>query len=207
MQIYDLIIAEVRTLLNKYDKLPTIQGDYETYKSDKVTEIRLRSALERLAHPQSVYVKESSARDLDTLANIAKAFLEDLEDGYLHRYSELIHADVFSNMLEAAEHLLECFHHGPAAVVVGCVLEEHLRQLSVKNGIPISTSDGKHVKAEMLNQDLCKGDVYNNVQQKQITTWLGIRNSGAHGKWDEIDKAQVRSMLTGLTDFIAKYPA
>lgn len=34
-----------------------------------------------------------------------------------------------------------------------------------------------------------------------------IRNAAAHGKFGEYDENQVRQMITGIRDFISKYPA
>jgi hypothetical protein len=45
-----------------------------------------------------------------------------------------------------AEYLLNESYKDPAAVMTGSVLEEHIRQLCIKNSIPIETiKDGKPV--------------------------------------------------------------
>jgi hypothetical protein len=50
-------------------------------------------------------------------------------------------AEVFTDFIEMAEHLLEQGYKDPAAVVAGSVLEEHLRQLCHKNAIDTVTVD------------------------------------------------------------------
>ena len=87
------------------------------------------------------------------------------------------------------------------------MLEEHLRNLSTKNGVDTKTAEGKPRKADTINADLKKAGAYGKNEQKQVTAWLGIRNSAAHAKYDEFEDAQVSLMISGLRDFIAKYPA
>jgi hypothetical protein len=61
----------------------------------------------------------------------------------------------------------------------GSVLEDHLRQLSKREGIPIAENkDAKIVplKADRLNALLMKAEVYGPLDLKAVTTWLGLRN-------------------------------
>jgi hypothetical protein len=103
-----------------------------------------------------------------------------------------------------AEHLLAEDYLGSkdaAAVLAGGTLEEHLRQLCIKNKIPIEKS------VETMNTKLRTADVYGLNEQKQVTAWYGLRNSAAHAKYDEYDKKDVALFLQGLRYFISKYPA
>ena len=58
-----------------------------------------------------------------------------------------------------------------------------------------------------MNSDLAKESIYSKIDQKQVTFWLGIRNSAAHGKYDEYTESDVRLMLEGIKNFIANNPA
>ena len=49
--------------------------------------------------------------------------------GYLLSVQELIHADVFADFPEMAQYLLGEGYKDSAAVLIGGVLEEHLRKL------------------------------------------------------------------------------
>ena len=82
-----------------------------------------------------------------------------------------------------------------AAVLCGSVLESHLRLLCSKHGVPTATASGAPKKADVMNADLVKAAVYNKLQQKQVTADLGIRNSAAHGKYDEHASGDVTGML------------
>jgi hypothetical protein len=59
-------------------------------------------------------------------------------------------------------------------------------------------------KADSLNSDLAKAEVYTKLDQKSVTTWLDLRNKAAHGKYDKYTKAQVELMVQGVTDFLVR---
>jgi hypothetical protein len=106
-----------------------------------------------------------------------------------------------------AEHLLDRDYKDPAAVIVGSVLEEHLRQLCDANELPVEVEkEGKRIplKADALNASLAKADVYNKLSHKNVTAWLDLRNNAAHGQYDEYTKEQVVLMLQGVSDFMAR---
>ena len=109
-----------------------------------------------------------------------------------------------------AQHLLDENYKDPAAVVIGSVLEEHLRNLCVKNKVDITFIDGKgktvNKKASTLNDDLVKAGIYNILEQKSITAWLDLRNKAAHGKYAEYDITQVKGMHQNVNDFIVRNP-
>ena len=42
------------------------------------------------------------------------------------------------------------------------------------------------------------------MDQKKITAWLDLRNKAAHGKYGEYNTDQVRQMLLGVTEFMAR---
>jgi hypothetical protein len=105
-----------------------------------------------------------------------------------------------------AEYLLNEGYKDPAAVLTGGVLEEHLRKLADKYGVP-TVVNARAVKADQLNADLVRGNAYSVLYQKSITAWLDLRNKAAHGKYTEYTKEQVALMLAGVRDFAAKFPA
>jgi hypothetical protein len=78
--------------------------------------------------------------------------------------------------------------------------------LTFKNGIPIEAG-GKPKKAEALNAELAGNTVYSKLEQKNVTSWLGLRNEAAHGNYGSYDAAQVDLMMQSVRDFIARYPA
>jgi hypothetical protein len=92
-------------------------------------------------------------------------------------------------------------------VMVGSVLEEHLRELCRRNGILVETlreAGPVPKKADLLNSELAASGVYNKLDQKAVTTWLDLRNKAAHGQYVAYSVDQVALMLQGVTDFMAR---
>jgi len=140
-----------------------------------------------------------------------KALRKDVESGYLTRFEELVHADLFSDFLEMAKYLLEEGYKDPAAVLIGGVLEGHLRALCEKNDIETETTNSKgqvrSKNAQIMNQDLAKENVYGKLDQKSVTAWLDLRNKASHGRYDEYSNEQVELLLLSVRDFLVRYPA
>lgn len=135
---------------------------------------------------------------------------DDVKDGWLKDIKSLLSAELFNDFLEMAEHLLAENYKDAAAVIIGSVLEKHLRTLCLNNKIEITTTDPqthkvKSKKAETLNTDLCKAGVYNVIVQKAVTSWLAIRNNAAHANYNEYDLPQVKNLLQSVVDFTAKF--
>jgi len=101
---------------------------------------------------------------------------------------------------------LEEGYKDPAAVIIGGVLEEHLRKLCLKNSIDIIMNN-HFKKADTMSADLSKSKVYNLLDHKNITAWLDLRNKAAHGQYTEYTQDQVELALQGIRDFIARFPA
>lgn len=147
---------------------------------------------------------------LDDALGMLEALKKDLQAGYLTTMRELIHADLFGDFLEMAEHLLREGYQDPAAVLVGGVLEQHLRQLCTKHLVPVEIDNGngpRPKKADQMNSDLARQRCYSGLEQKQVTFWLDLRNKAAHGKYGEYSTEQVSLMLQGVQGFVARFPA
>lgn len=206
-------------ILNEYNaiKLKSGADDLSKISKEEMSKIstKISSAVERISGKNSEYYKslkeviESNYLDhrrIKYFIGIAQALKSDLENDYLKSLSDIIQSEVFSDYLEMAEHLLNEGYKDPAAVIIGSTLETHLRELCKSNDIDteIIKSDGKNVtkKAEVMNADLVKKEVYSKMYQKQVTAWLDLRNNAAHGKYGEYKKEDVSLMLQGVRQFI-----
>lgn len=174
--------------------------------------------IERFAPPGSSFRKAADAIFADQamcnphftqmrysgiLAAIKTAYSE---QDYLASVQELIHADLFGDLLEMADHLLAEGYKDAGAVTGGGVLEEALRKLAAKNGVPV-VDGSKPRKTDTINADLVKAGVYNKLEQKNVTAWLGLRNDAAHGNYAAYDKAQVQLFIVGIREFLVRNPA
>lgn len=149
-------------------------------------------------------VFESSARRSHA---ILLSIQNEIDGGWIFTVKRLITAEIFSDFLEMAQHLLEQGYKDPAAVMIGSVLEENLRQLCAANKIDTELErDGIFIpkKADRLNSDLAKAEIYTKLDQKSVTAWLDLRNNAAHGKYSEYTKEQVSFMLDAVTEFLAR---
>jgi hypothetical protein len=144
---------------------------------------------------------------LEPLRGILLALRSDYESGYLQSVVELVHAELFADFLEMADYLLEQGYKDPAAVVAGSVLEAHLRKLCDKQSIVVFKPDGTSKKADTLNSELTAANVYSKLDQKSVTSWLGLRNEAAHGNYTAYTTEQVKLMLQGVQNFASRYPA
>ena len=138
---------------------------------------------------------------------IIKAVKNELEGGWLTSAKGLISAEIFSDFIEMADHLLSENYKDAAAVTLGSVLEEHLRTLASINGVETKyEKDGKLLpkKADRINADLAGANIYTKLDQKNVTAWLGLRNSAAHGQYDLYTLDQVKIMRSSLVDFMAR---
>jgi len=176
---------------------------------------RAISAIQRITGSNSTYSQEIE-RILTTIPHlhlhtspiigIAQALRDDLAAGYIQNLTELAHADIFADFLDMAKHLSDNNYKDPAAVLAGSTLESHLKKLSTKNGVAIEVA-GRPVKADKLNADLARANVYTILDQKNITAWLDLRNKAAHGNYAEYSNDQVKLLMAGISDFIARVTA
>ena len=220
-----VFIQQIKEILEIYNNNQDLQtGGVKSPKTDELAInliTRISALVKRITGTNSEYYKQIdkisfkskfryAIRRLTQLIGVLKALYQDLKAGYLKSFSELIHADVFSNYIEMAEYLLEEGYKDPAAVITGSTLEEHLRKLCIKNGIDIEImSKGKlrPINADSLNSELAKQGVYSKLEQKSVTAWLGLRNNAAHGNYGEYHDNQVKQMIMGVRDFIVRNPA
>jgi hypothetical protein len=138
---------------------------------------------------------------------ILNAAKDEIRSGWLITIKGLVSAEIFSDFLEMSSYLLSENYKDPAAVMIGSVLEEHLRQLCTKNGIDTDfIKDGKQVpkKADTLNSELASNNIYSKLDQKNVTAWLDLRNKAAHGSYTEYTKEQVSLMYQAVTEFMTR---
>ena len=165
----------------------------------------LAATLDRLAPANSPY-RESISSMMRTKVGALRALRRDYDAGYLSSVQSLVRAEVFADFLEMAEHLLKQGYKDPCAVLVGGVLEDHLRSLCQGRGIPLQMS-GKPKKTDSMNNDLASADVYSKLDQKNVTAWLDLRNKAAHAQYGEYNHDQVQNLLIGVREFAARIAA
>lgn len=130
---------------------------------------------------------------------ILRAVSSDYKKGFVKDLRTEIRAEVETDFLSQAGRLLEEKLKDPAAMLIGAVLEDTLRQLCKKHGVP----EGANI--ESMNAPLKKAGVYGLPVQQQVTAWAAIRNKADHARFDGYDLQQVKLMHQGVGGFIAKF--
>ena len=152
-------------------------------------------------------VLEADPSDTEKGKGILSAVRGELVGGWLRTTRGIVAAELFADFLEMAQHLLAEGYKDAAAVMVGSVLEAHLRELCILHQIPVQQARQGGVaprKADALNADLAKASAYRALDQKNITAWLDLRNRAAHGHYGEYTADQVANMLSGVMEFMAR---
>jgi len=157
-------------------------------------------------HPYYKGLKESLKyyENAKQIRGIFKAIKREIDDGFILSIRDLVSAEIFSDFIEMAEYLLKENYKDASAVIIGSVLENRLRLLTSANELEIYDQNGNPKKANMLNIDLYKADIYGKLEQKSVVAWLDLRNQAAHGHYDKYDKTQVEMMLSYVRDFISR---
>lgn len=140
-----------------------------------------------------------------------KSVRYDFENGFFEDISSEIDAEISADYLNQAESLLSFSRPSDkgevaAAVISGAVLEHGLRMLCNKLDPPEPTEvKKKNLSLGGLIEALKKRKVFNELTAKQLRSWADIRNSAGHGKFEEFNRSQVESMVSGVLDFLTRH--
>lgn len=142
-----------------------------------------------------------------------KGIRKDFESHLFDNMHQIIEAAVASDYMGLAKELLGDKHvhlgeYVPAAVLAGAVLEKHLRELCTRQQPPIEIlkANGEPLTMGPLITSLGRAQIFEKPLIAQLTAWASIRNSAAHGKFDEFNSQQVKAMLDGVQRFLVDFP-
>jgi hypothetical protein len=173
--------------------------------------VRCLAALDRFTQPNSAYRRHvEDMKDpswVTDLADVLAALRDDYREGAMRPVTELVNAALFDDFLEMATELADKGFHGPAAVLAGSVLEEHVRKLAEKSEIAIRDDRDRPKSVELLGTELVKQGVISEPRRKLLAGWYGQRTEGAHGRFENVVPEEVPRMIEGIRDFIASNPA
>jgi len=140
-----------------------------------------------------------------------KAVSEDFDQGFLDDIGMQIETEIAADYLGQAIMLVESelreqISSAPAAVLAGVVLEKCLRSMCehLSPPEPTTLNNGKPLTLNPLIEALRKRGAFNEVQAKHLRAWADIRNSAAHGQFEEFTTEQVKAMIRGIELFLAQ---
>lgn len=207
--------------LRDIDQVLSEKPDYGGDGAVAQVKTRLYACVCRHAPPGTAYRKQADvAFDLlpggrphpdAILRGVLEALRADVAADRVGTFEELVHADLFTDLLAQAEHLAAEGFTRAACVLAGGTLEEQLRRLATKNGIPLK-GGGEPPKASALNNSLYTSPVnaYSKAEHAQVDAWLKVRNEAAHGQPDfEVNHSvgDMKRMCDGIREFVVRHPA
>jgi hypothetical protein len=216
----EFFIKQIDDILKDYNliKSKAIHDDLSNVPIEEITSTltKAKATITRITGANSSYYKDIEAflqlprafagTKLKYIIGTVSALRSDIQNNFLKSLTDIIQGDVFSDYLEMADHLLIEGYKDPAAVLIGSTLESHIRELCKSHQIEIELTNSKgnivSKKADLMNSELAKANVYSSSYQKQIVAWLSIRNFAAHGKYSEYTNEEVKLMLQGVRQFI-----
>lgn len=152
---------------------------------------------EQLTHyPTGVDSAGPVDENRDAGVGVLTALKADIDAGALTGLRDLVSAELFGDFLDMASHLEGEGYTYAAATLAGAVLEDSLRRTLTERGLKATGN------LESMNQVALDAKQYGPAVHGQVKVWIAIRNSAAHGKWDDIDPTQVRTMIDGIRGFL-----
>jgi len=146
-------------------------------------------------------VESGFIEDVRSGQGILKAVVEDLDAGLLRDVKQLVAAEVFTDLLDMAGHLLEAGYKDACASLTGAVLENGLRRVVASAGFVVTARDSLN----SLNDKCASGGLYTRLVQKRLQVWIDIRNSADHGQFDQYTTDDVREMVGGVTEVLGQH--
>lgn len=137
------------------------------------------------------------------VAECLVAFVQMSEQGLLQLPVDVqARVTAATDLMEQVDTLLNERRVHPAAPVMlaGAALEEVLRSLVESTGAKPRGKAGIHSYASALRQV----DALTPQELKDVTAWAGLRNSAAHGQFDQIGLPNARLMAQGINLFMQR---
>lgn len=144
------------------------------------------------------------SRDLRYVLATLGAVQFALDEGLLTKYEDLVTAEIFSDLFDQADYLLEKNYYLAAGVIYRAVLEERSRKMCERhNCLPSKSSP----TINDYNVALYKTSppTYDKGVMQHITSLATVGNDAAHNN-SALKVEDVRRLQTGLRDFLGSSP-
>ena len=223
MALKDDILQELDTLIAEGERLDGTYHmcDYGTVESQAPeTEFRAfatasKAAIARIAGTESEFYGELPKEMPDRISVLGYggsvvpvitgaliALRKAVDAGLLVSLESRLRANVYDDFLEQATELLRAGYHVAAMVLVGGVLEDHLRKLCDARSLKWS-GNGTISKYN----DLLRDTLYPQPVWRRLQAIADLRNDAAHGKGTTIKVADVQDAYEYVGRALADYPA
>lgn len=127
-----------------------------------------------------------------------------VESGLLISLEDRLRASIHDDFLQQAQELLDVKYHVAAMVLIGGVLEDHLRKLCANRSIATWTGHGNLTK---YNEALWKESVFTKPEWRGVTKIVDVRNDAAHGDFEKVQLLDVKDAWQQVSRILTTYPA
>lgn len=223
---FDELIADTSDLISKmraHDEAnPGRHGNYYGHVSEfRAIVVKILNLVATVLgesqqqHEISERIKQLTGRSgspfiLEDIGGTLQGIKDIYEKGFLDDLETRVAANISADYMTQVEGLLDegqpgQYDHVPGAVLCGAVLEDALRRLCDRQAPPVPTDkpNGRPKALNALIQDLQKANAFNKLKAQQLRGWAHVRNSAAHGKFDEFGRDDVELMVKGVKNFLA----
>ena len=134
---------------------------------------------------------------------------KDLEGDWIQTTRGAITAEILTDFMVMAKSHIDTGNMVGATVLIGAVIEKHLRNLCLANNIDITNKQSKTTalkKPLQLTGEAYKKKLYDRPQHKKIITWFELCDSAAQTPPVEILPRQVETMHVDVAKFMSATP-
>lgn len=163
------------------------------------------SLLGHLARPwQDIYENSKEGNRIENALSVLgslKSIKENLDDGLLISFEDIIFAEAFSDLIDQAEYLYEQGYFLACGVILRAVLEERLKKLCER---AMCLPNKARSTINDYNQNLYAAKAYDKITFKNVDSMAAVGNAAAHND-PQLNKQGVGRFLRDLQGFLLRF--
>ena len=171
------------------------------------------NAIQQVAPPGSFYMAELERiveheqlkggfprSSVEKLLGLLQSVQLEAQAGLLVKLEDQVVASAFDDFLDHATQYHKSGKLREAAVLASAVLEDTVKRIARKSGLP---ADGSSL--EPLIDELAKNGTFTPVKAKRLKSYAAVRNHALHAEWDKLDIKDVGAQLSGLRELLDEH--
>lgn len=139
------------------------------------------------------------AGENDALAGMLKNILAEIQAGLVTSLGIEAKGEVLTDLLIMAKQAIKEGTKEIAAVLACAALEDTLKNYAELKGIDVDEKDMSDIISLLKAQGLIKGP-----KGKLLGSFVSIRNSAFHAKWDKIETPEIQNIIAFVENFTLK---
>lgn len=181
----------------------TFKRELETVRDVRTYQLRIQAEEDRASQLGRSRFNPAEVHQwmVDSAAGLVQGLDEALAGDLLRRVEDRVASEIYDDVLAEAEGLLRGNHVPCAAILVRVGLENGLRRLGAREGMPAVDT----AKASAINDWLWKDrQLYAQATNRQVQSWLDPGNAFAHDKPEksQYDAAHIAKTLEDVRSFL-----